>query len=145
VFAACGITPNSGHSNWQTRVDCSRNRRARNCEISPPRHPRFSTVFCGILMAGRRQAGPAAPGRAAGGGCARRAAKSNFLPGSVERVVRRFRSSEEADAADVVYYRSLTPSERIGILLELVRMGQGSDEAKRRLERVYRVVELSRC
>lgn len=74
---------------------------------------------------------PNCPGRAAGGGCARRAAKSDFLSVSVERVVRRFQSSEEAYAADAVYYRSLTPAERIGILLELVRMGQGSDEAKR--------------
>lgn len=62
----------------------------------------------------------------------------------MEKVVLTFGSFEEADAADAAYYNALTPSERIDILLELVIQGQPRDEAERRLERVYRIVELAR-
>jgi hypothetical protein len=56
---------------------------------------------------------------------------------------RLFRFLEESDAADRAYYRSLTPEERLDILLELVRrFAEGYGEASQRLERVYRVVEL---
>ena len=36
----------------------------------------------------------------------------------MERVVRKFASFEEADAAGSDYYRSLTPQERIAIMLD---------------------------
>ena len=61
----------------------------------------------------------------------------------VEKVVQAFRSFEEADAADAAYYRSLTPQERLDILLELVRRSGSIDEAECRLERVCRIVELA--
>jgi hypothetical protein len=38
----------------------------------------------------------------------------------VERVVRKFRSHEEAEEAEFEYYRSLTGEQRVAILLELI-------------------------
>jgi hypothetical protein len=64
----------------------------------------------------------------------------------MQRIVRVFQSFEEAEKADEQYYASLTPNERLEILLELVRRQRESlGEAAARFERVYRVVELSRC
>ena len=62
----------------------------------------------------------------------------------MEREIQIHQSFEEADQADAAFYRSLTPGRRVEILLELVRQGQPEDEAERRLERVYRIVELAR-
>jgi hypothetical protein len=62
----------------------------------------------------------------------------------VDKTVQIHRSFDDASQADVAYYRSLTPEERLDILLELVKQGLPRDEAKRRLERVYRIVELAR-
>ena len=46
--------------------------------------------------------------------------------------------------ADVGYYHSLLPSQRMDILLELTRSNFfKNDEAQQRLERVYRIVELA--
>ena len=61
----------------------------------------------------------------------------------VERVVRKFDSHQEADAADRAYYRSLTPQQRLEILFELVRRYREEHGCSERLERVYRIVELS--
>ena len=58
----------------------------------------------------------------------------------MEKVVRKFRTCDEADQADREYYRSLTPDERMEILLDLVE--REHDGASKRLERVYRVVKL---
>lgn len=56
-----------------------------------------------------------------------------------------FTSFDAADRADVEYYHSLTPQERMAILLELVqRYRESFGEAGQRLERVHRVVELER-
>ncbi len=60
----------------------------------------------------------------------------------MERVVRVFQSHEEAEAADRAYYRSLTPQQRLEILLELIARARPQDESAERLERVYRIVEL---
>jgi len=38
----------------------------------------------------------------------------------VERVVRKFGSFEEADAADRDFYRRITPDERIAIMVDLI-------------------------
>ena len=57
----------------------------------------------------------------------------------MEKVVAIHRSHEEAEEADNAYYRSLSPEQRLDILLELTR----PDETQPRLERVYRIVELS--
>ncbi len=63
----------------------------------------------------------------------------------MERVVKVFRSFEECDRAEKEYYRSLTPQERLEILIELNRRlpGSGDHEASERLERVYRIIKLS--
>lgn len=58
----------------------------------------------------------------------------------MEKIARKFATFEEADAADRAYYRSLTPAERIEIMLDLI-YPEGGDEASARLERVYRIVK----
>ena len=51
--------------------------------------------------------------------------------------------AEEADKADRAYYQSLTPQERIDILLQLVaRHAVNEDGTPKRFERVYRVAKL---
>ena len=59
--------------------------------------------------------------------------------------IRRFETLADADSADVEYYASLTPEERLNLqfeLIEIYRISQG--ENSERFERVYRVDELSR-
>ena len=63
---------------------------------------------------------------------------------SVEPVVRQFDSYAEAEAADRAYYRSLTPEQRLEILFDLVARYREEHGCSERLERVYRIVELSR-
>jgi hypothetical protein len=60
----------------------------------------------------------------------------------MEKAVRVFHSFADADKADAEYYRSLTPQQRLDVLLDLVH-SQTGDEAGQRLERVCRVVKLS--
>ncbi len=60
------------------------------------------------------------------------------------RVVQKFSSHEEAARADRAYYRSLTPEERVGILLEMVNMHMDEDVAAQGLQRVYRIVKRPR-
>jgi hypothetical protein len=63
----------------------------------------------------------------------------------MERTIRRFDSLSEADAAEDEYYASLTPEERLNILLDLVEMHRSNqDEAAEGFAKVYRVDELSR-
>jgi len=52
--------------------------------------------------------------------------------------VRVFRSFEEAEKADREFYRSLTPEQRLNILLQLIAQ-HGTPQ---RLERVFRIVKL---
>ena len=59
----------------------------------------------------------------------------------MEKVVQRFDSHEAAHLADVRYYRSLTPVERLDILFDLVNQREDRDEAGSRLERVYRITQ----
>ena len=60
-------------------------------------------------------------------------------------VLRVFSSFREAEEADRAFYASLSPQERLEMLLDLVaRQRESMGEAAQRLERVYRVVELSR-
>ena len=57
--------------------------------------------------------------------------------------LRVFDSFEEAEEADHRYYASLTPRERVDLVLDLVaRYWESKGEATGRLERIYRVVEL---
>jgi hypothetical protein len=63
----------------------------------------------------------------------------------MERVAQVFRSFEEAEQADDEYYASLTPEERLDILLTMIERHRSSlGEPAERFERVYRVVELAR-
>ena len=59
----------------------------------------------------------------------------------MEQIVQKFATFEEAEAADQAYYRSLTPSERLAIMLELI-YPEGRDASSARFERVYRIVKL---
>src|SRR5438105_5760680 len=62
---------------------------------------------------------------------------------SVEKTARVFASFEDADKADARYDESLSPEERLRILIEL-RDRRHPDAAEQRLARVSRVVELQR-
>jgi hypothetical protein len=63
---------------------------------------------------------------------------------AMEKVLKVFRSFEEADQSDDEYYASLTPQERVDILLDMIAAYRESlGETSERLERVYRVIELS--
>jgi hypothetical protein len=59
----------------------------------------------------------------------------------VDRVIRKFTTFEEAEAADRNFYRSLTPAERLAIMIDLI-YPEGGDADSTRLERVYRIVKL---
>lgn len=58
----------------------------------------------------------------------------------MEKVVRIFRSFDEANRADREFYKSLTPEERMRILYELV--WGDSSEAPQGFERVCRIAKL---
>lgn len=57
----------------------------------------------------------------------------------MEKVVRRYGSFEEADAADREFYKSLSGNERLDILLELVRQTEGFENE---FKKVYRIINL---
>jgi hypothetical protein len=56
-------------------------------------------------------------------------------------MARIFHSFAEADKAEVEFYRSLTPEQRLEILFDLVQ-SQQPDETEQRLERVCRIIKL---
>lgn len=59
----------------------------------------------------------------------------------IEKIVRKFRSHAEADAAQVEQDMRLTPEQRIEILLELQHW-HNPHAAELRFERVYRIIPL---
>ena len=61
----------------------------------------------------------------------------------MQKVTRVFKSFEEAEIADREFYQSLSPSQRLEILLTLISRNQSNkpDEAGRGLKRVYRVTK----
>ncbi len=59
----------------------------------------------------------------------------------MEKIVRKFGSFAEAEAAEREFWRSLTPEERMEIFSELQRRYQGDPPPP--LERVYRVIPAS--
>ncbi len=61
----------------------------------------------------------------------------------MERVIRKFATFEEAEAADRAYYRALTPGERLAIMLDMI-YPEGGDAASAGFERAYRIVKLDR-
>ena len=63
----------------------------------------------------------------------------------MERVVRKFRSFDEADDADDEYYRALSGNEKLQILLELI-MPENPDAAViERSARVHPLTEHEEC
>jgi len=62
----------------------------------------------------------------------------------VEQIVAKFSSPQQAREATLLYYRQLSPAERLKILLELIdsarKEGDASSEG---FERVYRISPLS--
>jgi len=58
----------------------------------------------------------------------------------LERRVEKFRSNAEAEQADLEFYRTLTPNERLDIFFQLLE--EGRDEADKGFQRVYRVTKL---
>ena len=63
---------------------------------------------------------------------------------ALDRTVAKFSSHEQAAQADREYYRSLTPQQRVDLVLELMENSRKEgDAAAERFERVYRVVKLS--
>jgi hypothetical protein len=62
---------------------------------------------------------------------------------AMEKVVRVFRSFEEADRAEKEYYQSLTGEQRLRILIELNHYWAKSygDQAGQGLQRVYRIIK----
>ena len=59
----------------------------------------------------------------------------------MEKVFRWFNRHEEDDKADREYRQSITPQQRLEILLEIIQNDYGPSEG---LERVYRIVKLER-
>ena len=47
---------------------------------------------------------------------------------TMDRVVARFRSFQEADEADRLYYRQMTPEQRLDILLETIALYRESEK-----------------
>ncbi len=63
----------------------------------------------------------------------------------MEKVIKKFSSFEKAQEADDNYYNSLTPNQRVDLVLEMqARYREGiEDEAAAGFSRVYRIAELS--
>lgn len=62
----------------------------------------------------------------------------------MERVIRVFDRPSDAEAVDRAFYASLSPQERLDMLLDLMeRYRAGIGEAAERFERVYRLASLS--
>jgi hypothetical protein len=59
----------------------------------------------------------------------------------VDKTVRKFHSHAAAEQADIEYYRSLTPQQRLDLLLDLI--GQStSHAAEQGFARVYQISQL---
>lgn len=62
----------------------------------------------------------------------------------MEKKIQFFKTFAEAEAADKKYYQSLTPAQRIEILLILrKRYKSAEDESRGRLKRVCRIIKRS--
>jgi hypothetical protein len=68
-----------------------------------------------------------------------------YAPIVTARELSVYPSFEAAERADDEYYAALSPQERLTILLDIIAAHlESTGEASERLERVYRVTELSR-
>ena len=63
----------------------------------------------------------------------------------MKKTVRRFRSFEEADKADYVYYQSLSGDEKLQILLELIMPENPNEAVIERSARVHPLAEHEEC
>ena len=61
----------------------------------------------------------------------------------MQKVVHTFHSFAESEEANKQYHLSLSPKQRMEILMELIARGQ-TNETKQRFERVYRIVKLQK-
>ena len=62
----------------------------------------------------------------------------------MEKVIQVFNSFAEAEEADKKYYQSLTPAQRIEMMLILRNLiKRNDDEPRGRLKRVYRIIKRS--
>jgi hypothetical protein len=61
----------------------------------------------------------------------------------MEYVVRKFGSHDEADQADREYYRSLTPQQRIELLIQMIDDYYGTEHRLERVPQSARIVK--RC
>jgi hypothetical protein len=59
----------------------------------------------------------------------------------MENVVHKFTSFAEAQGADKAYYRSLTPQQRLDVLLGILASQRSDDENSQRFVRVCRIVK----
>jgi hypothetical protein len=59
----------------------------------------------------------------------------------LERVIRKFETPEEAEAAIREDYRRMTPNERVAVTVALQRAFYSSNDPPRRLSRLLTVVE----
>lgn len=67
-----------------------------------------------------------------------------MLQCSMKKEASIFRSFDAADEAELQYYASLTPDERVNILLAMIEQHRESlGESAQRFERVYRVTDLA--
>ena len=65
---------------------------------------------------------------------------------TVDRSVAKFPSHHEARQATLFYYRQLSPTQRLNLLLDLIDSARKENHASSKgLERVSRVVKLSEC
>jgi len=61
----------------------------------------------------------------------------------MKKIVKKFASFAEAERSDKEYYLSLSPEERLDILLELIaQYREGLDEDSQRFKRVYKITKL---
>ncbi len=58
----------------------------------------------------------------------------------MEIVARKFKSFREAEEADLNYYRSLTPQQRLDLLLEMIKAN--TPENAKGVEKVCKIVKL---
>ena len=71
-------------------------------------------------------------------------ASTTIRADNVEKVVRVFNSHAEAEAANLEFYRRLTPEQRLRILFQIIADHEGgTDASQRRLQRVCRIVKRS--
>ncbi|MGC6425423.1 MAG: hypothetical protein ACON5H_00320 [Akkermansiaceae bacterium] len=57
--------------------------------------------------------------------------------------IAKHRSFQAADDADIAYYRSLSPEQRMDILLDLIKAHTQPNEPQERRQRVYRIIKLA--